>query len=86
MRNEVVAALETERMAQRAIKPVVNQDIVQDIEKSMANRVVTFEHIRGHSNNIGNELADLLANTALKGVASLNEHIVNTLRYPDFKY
>ncbi|KIC39749.1 hypothetical protein RA26_01755 [Leisingera sp. ANG-M7] len=48
-------------------KPVKNQDRWQQIMALMETRQVTFEHVKGHSGNPGNERADTLAQAASYG-------------------
>lgn len=45
-------------------KPIANLELIQDIDRLMAGRSVTFEWVRGHAGHPLNELADDLAREA----------------------
>jgi len=45
-------------------KPVKNQDLWQRLEQAAAKHDVTWQWVRGHTNDPGNERADALARAA----------------------
>lgn len=45
-------------------KPVKNQDLWQRLEQAAARHAVTWQWVRGHTNDPGNERADALARAA----------------------
>lgn len=50
-------------------RPVENKDLIEVIDRELANRTVTFEWVRGHAGHPLNERADELANTAARRAA-----------------
>lgn len=46
-------------------KPVKNKDLWERLEAATVGREVTFERVKSHSGNVGNDRADELANMAI---------------------
>jgi ribonuclease HI len=46
--------------------PVQNQDLLETLDE-LNNRLVKWQHVRGHSGNIGNERCDVIARTYASG-------------------
>ncbi len=47
-------------------KPVKNIDLWQTLELLCQSRTISWQWVKGHSGNAGNEIADLLANKAIE--------------------
>ncbi|WP_193198986.1 ribonuclease HI [Nostoc sp. MG11] len=47
-------------------KPVQNQDLLETLDE-LNSRLVKWQHVRGHSGNIGNERCDVIARTYASG-------------------
>jgi ribonuclease HI len=60
--------------------PVQNQDLLETLDR-LNNRLIKWQHVRGHSGNIGNERCDAIARSFAGGqIPSLQQHrsVVNT--------
>jgi ribonuclease HI len=56
--------------------PVQNQDLLETLDE-LNNRLIKWQHVRGHSGNIGNERCDVIARSFANGkVPSLQQYSV----------
>lgn len=49
-----------------AKKPVENRDLWEKLDKAMVRHRITWQWVKGHAGNVGNEKADTLATEAIK--------------------
>lgn len=63
-------------------KPVLNQDLWQQLDDLTQNRVIDWQWIKGHAGFFGNEMADDLANKGVNSSGELWEFPANTTTNP----
>ena len=62
------AALEAEWLAHGGKKPVLNQDLWQELDAALQRHQVTWHWVKGHAGNEMNERCDELARAAASSI------------------